>query len=238
MAYDFYLDKTRLPIAPSKLTVKITGQNKTLMLINEGEINILKKAGLTDISFTALLPNLKYPFAQYGGGFVNASKFLDELERLKTQTDSKGKYLPFQLIVSRVLPNGTVLFDTNIKVALEDYKINDDAKQGFDVSVDISLRQYKTYGTKVVEIKEPTPTQPKVTATVEPQRPAENPPTKQTHTVVKGDCLWAIAQKNLGDGSRYPEIYELNKETIDARNKGTGNTKYTIYPNQTFILPS
>lgn len=237
MAYDFYLDKIRLPVAPAKMTVKIKGQNKTLTLISEGEINILKKAGLTDISFTALLPNLEYPFAGYDGGFKGAEAFLGELERLKTRTDKQGKLQPFQFIVSRVLPGGRVLFDTNIKVALEDYKIIDDAKEGFDSTVDISLRQYKTYGTKVIEMKESTLAQRKVTAAVQPQRPAENPPAKQSHTVVKGDCLWAIAQKYLGDGSRYPEIYAANKETIDAKNKGTGNTRYTIYPGQVFSLP-
>ena len=39
-------------------------------------------------------------------------------------------------------------------------------------------------------------------------------PAKETyrvHTVVKGDSLWDIAQKYLGDGSRYPEIKELNE---------------------------
>lgn len=30
------------------------------------------------------------------------------------------------------------------------------------------------------------------------------------HTVVKGDTLWEIAKKYLGDGSRYPEIKTLN----------------------------
>ena len=30
------------------------------------------------------------------------------------------------------------------------------------------------------------------------------------HTVVKGDSLWNIAKKYLGNGSRYPEIKELN----------------------------
>ena len=30
------------------------------------------------------------------------------------------------------------------------------------------------------------------------------------HTVVKGDALWDIAKKYLGDGSRYPEIKALN----------------------------
>jgi LysM repeat protein len=237
MAYDFYFGKMRLPVPPQKLQVKINGNNKTMTLINEGEINVLKMAGLTDISLTVLLPNVKYPFAHYDGGFKNASYFLDEFQRLKTNTDDKGKYLPFQFIVSRVLPNGTVLFDTNIKVSLEDYKIVDDAKSGFDITVDISLKQHKPYGTKIVEVKQPTVEQSKATVNVEQQRPAENPPTKSTHTVVKGDCLWNIAQKMLGNGNRYPEIYEANEKQIDARNKGTGNTKYTIYPGQTFIIP-
>ena len=34
--------------------------------------------------------------------------------------------------------------------------------------------------------------------------------TYRVHTVVKGDTLWDIAKKYLGNGSRYPEIKELN----------------------------
>ena len=65
MAYYFYMGKMLCPVAPSKLQLKIQNENKTLTLINEGEVNILKKAGLTDISFDLLLPNVKYPFATY-----------------------------------------------------------------------------------------------------------------------------------------------------------------------------
>ena len=38
--------------------------------------------------------------------------------------------------------------------------------------------------------------------------PAEE--TYRVHTVMKGDSLWEIAKKYLGDGSRYPEIKTLN----------------------------
>ena len=40
-----------------------------------------------------------------------------------------------------------------------------------------------------------------------PEKAAE---TYRIHTVVKGDTLWDIAKKYLGDGSRYPEIKALN----------------------------
>lgn len=41
---------------------------------------------------------------------------------------------------------------------------------------------------------------------------------------------WAIAQKYYGDGSKYPQLYQKNKATIDGKNKGTGNPAFTIYP--------
>ena len=50
-----------LPVAPSKLKIGFASQNKTLNLINEGEINILKDPGLLEIEFDAMLPNTQYP---------------------------------------------------------------------------------------------------------------------------------------------------------------------------------
>lgn len=38
--------------------------------------------------------------------------------------------------------------------------------------------------------------------------------TIMTYTVVKGDNLWKIAKKQLGNGTRYIEIYKLNKDII------------------------
>ena len=45
MAYKMYLGGVLMPITPSKVTVKINNQNKTMTLINGEEINILKAAG-------------------------------------------------------------------------------------------------------------------------------------------------------------------------------------------------
>ena len=40
--------------------------------------------------------------------------------------------------------------------------------------------------------------------------------TYRTHTVVKGDTLWEISKKYLGNGNRYPEIKELNNLTSNV----------------------
>ena len=220
--YYFYLDKLLLPIAPEKLQLKIGNNNKTLTLINEGEINILKKAKLTEIDFDILLPNVKYPFATYNNSFQNASYFLENIEKLKTIEK------PFQFIVSRKMPNGKILFDTNIKVSLEDYTISEEAEEGFDVKVTIKLKQYKDYSTKTVQItiKQERP-RPVVVQT--PSRPATTAPTTRTYTVVRGDCLWNIAKKYYGNGSQYTKIYNANRDKI--------KNPSLIYPGQVFVIP-
>ena len=162
--YVFYLSDVMLPVAPGQLQLKIKNQNKTVNLINDGEVNQLKQAGLTEVSFKASLPNAKYPFARYKDGFKPAVFYLDHIEKLKIGNQS------FQFIVSRSMPAGKILFDTNMKVSLEDYKIVEDAGDNFDVMVDVSLKQFRPYGTKIVEIKPPTPAQPKPQATTEKPR--------------------------------------------------------------------
>lgn len=203
MAYSFFIDGIQLPVAPSSLEMKINNQNKTITLINEGEVNLLKQAGLTDISLEVLLPNVKYPFAVYPDGFQPATFYLEKLEKLKISKK------PFQFIVTRLKPSGDLLFDTNIKVSLEDYSIEEDAENGFDITVPITLKQYREYGTKVIQVKKATSAKAKPVATAVKKRATTKTPPK-SHKVVKGDTLWAICKKYLGDGSKYPEIAKKN----------------------------
>ena len=165
--YSIYLDKVLLPIAPKSIKIGFSSQNKTLNLINHGEINILKDPGLLDIEFDAMLPNTKYPFAVYKDGFKKADKFIDEINKLKM--DKK----PFQFIVTRTRPDGTPLFNTNIKVSLEEYEINEDAEEGFDVILSIKLKQYKPYSTKKIKIEKSKDEDNKQEAKVEEEREAD-----------------------------------------------------------------
>jgi len=52
-------------------------------------------------------------------------------------------------------------------------------------------------------------------------------PTYRTYTVVKGDSLWSIAQRYLGNGWRYPEIVRLNNMASNF-----------IFSGQTLWLPN
>ncbi|MEM9854650.1 MAG: peptidoglycan-binding protein LysM [Pseudomonadota bacterium] len=50
------------------------------------------------------------------------------------------------------------------------------------------------------------------------------------HTVEKGDSLWKIAEATLGNGARYPEIFEANKPMLSDPDK--------IYPGQVLRIPT
>ena len=54
MSYYFFLGNTMLPVPPPRMNTKINGKNKTINLINEGEVNLIKTPGLTEISFDFL----------------------------------------------------------------------------------------------------------------------------------------------------------------------------------------
>lgn len=214
MSYTCYLGGMEVP-TPSKLTVKIKGNNKTLVLLNEGEINFLRAPGLTEITVPLVFPML--------GDSRSPSAYLDMLEDLKV-----GKKTT-QFILVRVSPDGRWLFDTNMTVSVEDYNIVEDATKGLDVSVDVDLKQWRNYGTKTVTVEQPTdPNQP-ATATVEQERDTSTAPTAKTYTVKKGDSLWAIAARYYGKGSEYAKIYQANTDKISNPN--------LIYPGQVLTLP-
>ena len=195
MAYKLYMAGTLMPITPSKVTVKINNQNKTMTLINGEEINILKAAGLSDVSFELVLPQVSYPFSN--GGAQSAAYYLSLFERLKVSKT------PFQFILNRQKPGGGMFHYTNLTVGLETYEITDDAGEGFDVKVKINLKQYRAYGTKTVA--------------VQPAKTSGGTATA-TYTVKSGDCLWNIAKKQLGNGADYTKIYNLNKDKIKNPN--------------------
>lgn len=218
--YSFFIDGMELPIAPQKLTVKIKGNNKTLTLINEGDINFLRAPGLTEITFDAVLPMLgQYSFAN---GYRRPDSYLNKLESLMT-----GKE-PFRFLVSRVSPSGRLLYDTNMKVSLENYTVTEDATKGPDVTVSITLKQYISYSTKTVTVVKPKP-EKKPVVQQKKKRETSSAPKVKTCTVKSGDCLWNIAKKYYGNGAQYTKIYNANKGKIKNPN--------LIYPGQVLTIP-
>jgi len=221
MSYEFYLDKMLLPVAPSKVQTKIQNQNKTITLINEGEINLIKAPGLTEISFDALLPMHEYPFATYQKiNVVATNKYGNKAGILKSifyKTEYSGFLYPnyytdylkhlklsMQPFYFKIIRDAGNIFKTNILVTLEEYTITEDAKDADDITVSIKLKQYVNYGTKEVPLISLTSSKKNV------RTDTKSTSGTQYYTVKKGDTLWAIAKKYLGDGSKCWNLAKLN----------------------------
>lgn len=225
MAYEVYLDDIRLPIPPEKIPISYPGQNKTANLINGEEINLVRPAGLAEISLDVVFPQMDYPAAVWDGSVDNAEDFLDHLQDLK---ESKT---PFEFIVIRDGPGRFSSFDTNLDVTLEDYKVSDDVKEGLDLTVSISLKEYRNYGTKIMNFVLIEDEAGTVQAAEESgaERKGE-PENAGSYTVVSGDSLWKIAKQLLGNGNRWQELYDLNRDKISNPN--------LIHPGQVLTIPS
>ena len=76
-------------------------------------------------------------------------------------------------------------------------------------------------------IEDPDKIFPGQVLTLPAATPTDPPP--RIYTVRRGDTLSGIAEKELGDASRWPEIFELNRDVIDDPDK--------IFPGQLLLLP-
>ena len=200
--YTFYLGNIIFPIAPASLNIKINNQNRTLTLINEGEINILKNPRLKDISFEVLIPKNKYPFARYLGGTMPVQYYIDTLAAMKDTNK------PVQFIVIRTGKGLSSMHFTNLKVSLEDWDELEDADSlGTDLKLSIRLKEYKDKSSLLMQAIGVISgvTQYLTTKTRESTKE-----TLKSYTVAAGDTLYSIAKKQLGNGSLSDTLLSLN----------------------------
>lgn len=238
MPYFMYIQKVVFPVTPSKISIKTENKNKTLTLVDEGEVNLIKTPGLTDIQISELiLPAIqKYPFANYlNDKFRNPEYYLNKLETWK----KRKKPVHFKL--SRTTPDfQDLLWDTDFDVTIEDYEIIEDVeKYGMDICVKLNMKEYRVWGPKKLKKKNNSKkNSSKAVFTTKKVRSSKD--TDKSYIVKKGDTLMKIAKKQLNDSSQWKNIYTLNKKTIqaEAKKRGKPGNGHWIFPGTKLKLPS
>lgn len=212
--YKMYINKVLFPVTPGKITIKVNGNNKTINLIDQGEVNLLKTPGLSDITIDELLlPVHTYPFSQPETK-ARPAYYMDKLNAWI----NKKKPVQFK-IVRYELSAGELLWNTDMDVSIEDYEIIEDAENyGRDVCIKLNMKQYRHWGTKKLVPKKGKSGN-KVTVKKSRKSTKSIP---KTYKVKSGDTLMKIAKSQLGDSSKRTKIYELNKKTIESAAKKHG----------------
>lgn len=213
MAYYFYLDGLMLPQTPGSVDLTVNGRNKTVDLINEGEINLLKSPSLEEYKFDVTFPQFYYPFLAVSKDELRSIKYYVEfIEKLKRDK----KTFPF--VISRIKPGGEglgsdmIIFNTDVICGVENFSRKEAAENGFDIVYTITLKEWKHYGTRIIDVLEETDE----TITVKEETVRSTSKTDadipDVYTVQNNDTLSAIAKKFFDDGSKskYMEIAKIN----------------------------
>ena len=205
----------RLPVIPSEFERVIDAGYDTNAIIGLGDVAVLTSNGLAQLSLSSFFPNNEYSFNEYS----NVPKPYDMVRYFK-EWKNKGT-------VVRVIFTGT---DINQEMYITNFAYGEKDGTG-DVYYTMDLLEYRP-------IIVPTITENNSNNTQNTNRPTDtnnknNSSNKQkTHKVVKGDCLWDIAQKYYGKGSLYPKIKEANKSKYPSLAKSN-----VIYTNMELIIP-
>lgn len=205
--YDVYFDKTLLPISPERITLTGSGKDQVIELINFSEVDFEREPGLDEISFDIRLTNQQLPMS--AGRYISPQEFMEFLEKLYK------KRTVFQYIVIRKDARGNSLGDTNISVRLADRPIKEDANDGSDFVISVTLREHKKRSVKTAKISGSSAI---VTKSSSSNR-WETTGVPRTYTVKRGDTLCNIGQTHYNNSYAWQYILEYNNMGKTDRDK-------------------
>ncbi|KAA0944069.1 LysM peptidoglycan-binding domain-containing protein [Sporosarcina sp. ANT_H38] len=198
----------RLSVNPEKVEVVNKGNGEVYDIAKLGNVNIPKSVELKEFSVESFFPAQDYHFLV--AEFLEPAYYIEKYEKWQEE----------KLPVRYIYVNGS--FAINEIVTIENFTF-DESFGTSDVNFSLSLKKYVPFGPKkMIVVKKPKP-KPVAKAETKPLAKAKStvlkkatPPrqnakqTPQTYSLIKGDSLWKVAQKYLGNGNRYGEIAKLN----------------------------
>jgi len=212
---DFYLTapdggRIHFPVNPERITCTTGNRTVSFDVISLGEISLPRGRVPTRFSFEGFFPGE----ARRNDPKVKSWRSPKELAGILSLWRNEGTKL--RLLVTETPINHDVYFDGDRSFEHEWYGGHGDCQYKIQL---VEARELVVMAEDPVLVATSSAPQP---------RPASSPP--KTYTVKRGDTLWGIAKRFLGDGSRWKEIYNANVNVI-------GKNPNLIYPGQVLRIP-
>lgn len=191
--------KIQIPVLPEKITIPMGSNDQSVDVAGLGEILIAQNRKATEFSFSSFFPAAAFPG-------ISVSKIKSPKLLARKLTEWKNSDKPVHFIVTKL--------GIDVYCRITKFVPSESGGDVGTISYDITLKEYREPKVRKVKVEVDSKT-----ATVEQNTArTDNTTGAATYTVQKGDCLWIIAKKLLGDGAKYKQIYNLNKSIIKNPN--------------------
>lgn len=185
-----------LPLNPQEIVAQTGARTETISVIELGEIRLPRGVVPARLSWEGIFPGEARRNMPFIRNWRPPAELLDILQAWRNSSTRV-----------RLLVTGTPL---NLDVYLESLEHRWSGGYGdcrYQVEW-VAARELRIY----TDAEWQAAAGASGAVTAPPPRPAPPPPA--TYQVRPGDSLWAIAKRALGDGSRWREIYEANRDAI------------------------
>jgi LysM repeat protein len=199
-------DKLQLPINPQEIGQTYSRNFEDIVLASGDEKTVISGKNQKEFSISSFFPKERPIFAE----ITSLKTPTEYVKKIEGWMDSK-KVLLLQVTTTNI----------SKQVTIRSFEWKEVGGAVGDIEYTIELKEYSPITYSAITVTNPKPA---------PRPPVANKPQPKTHTVVRGDCLWNIAKKHLGSGSRWTEIYNKNKSVI-------GKNPNLIYPGQKLVMP-
>ncbi|WP_315168672.1 LysM peptidoglycan-binding domain-containing protein [Metaclostridioides mangenotii] len=194
-------DRFRFPVIPSKVGSSGSVDVSRTVIIKFGEISAFAGKNLETVELESFFPKHVSTYCQY-------TDFPPPEECVKRMKRWRDEGWILRLIVTD--PD----LDINMECIITHFESDKHNGSG-DVYYSLSIEEYRRFKIPLADIPGNGNTQEtKKPDTNNNQNSTGQQQQQRTHIVKRGDTLWGLAKKYYGSGSKYPVIFNANKNLI------------------------
>ncbi|WP_328597289.1 LysM peptidoglycan-binding domain-containing protein [Heliobacterium mobile] len=188
-----------IPVNPSEITIQREKDIETITILNRGEVDFPSGEKVKQITFSSFFPK------EYDGQYCRYPEIPDPQEAMNQLTAWNASKTPVRLIITDTIINAMVL----VTAHTSKFKGGEPGDVYFDLTCRVWREvKVRTAAESVIQSEQ---LDAQNIAAIE--RP-DTRPVPSTVVIKPGDTLWTIAKLQLGDGGRWRDIYQLNKDAI------------------------